>query len=417
MMCPTTDILEQKRKQLEQEIADFRSQKENEYKTFEWQLLKDVHDASGYAARQGKGGGPQKQGTATTPRKHWDHHGSFSTMTTHEAGPIAGNMSKFHDGTPADTSQPLLKDSKNLPEGVGGSLSRTQVHEREEEFQGLFTPSYLPLLDSKVKKESKAVAAGKLDLGNPDSTSSGLPEDLREGNGVQANPPYSSSASFPTIPLRSSLSPTPPRSLSGSVPRQPAHQRRSSSRSDTSLASLRSSLRDPSQPRSPKRVLFSIDNLVVSPSTSPLMQRTDAGAEPRPPDLDRASQSARDSMHADKRSKDGVWDVFPWVTAKSESTPTRGFASALTPQKPTMNTSLAISGEDFERIDGDDVLFAFDEDIGGHEQAGKGKKEEPEDGFESDEEEGTGSGLPASSPHAGSLPIEIKWPSRLGPNG
>ena len=422
-MCSTTVVLEQKRKQLEQEIADFRIQKENEYRTFEWQLLEDIRDVA-HTASQRENGGPQ---TVTPSRKHSNQHETSLTNTTEEGGQHTGDISENRDDTndisQIDARQPVLKDSNDLREREADSPSRRQFHEREQEFQGLFTPSYLPLLDSKAKLELKSNEAGKPDQGASDSTSSGHCEDACDSDGVQPDSTYSSSASFPNARLRSSLSPTPSRALSASVPRQPLHQRTSSSRSDTSLASLRSSLRDPNQPRSPKRVLFSIDNLVVSPSTSPLMKRTSTGSRACQSDVGRASRSVSDSVRADRRSDDSVWDVFSWTTAKSENEASYNSvlgkpvtASALTSLRSMANTSPSIGGDDFERIDADDELFAFDEDIGADEQACE-KKEKPEDAFESDEEEGNGGAFSTSSPHAGSLPIEIKWPSRLGPNG
>lgn len=423
-MCSTTDVLEQKRKQLEQEVADFRIQKENEYRTFEWQLLEDIRGVTAHTAGQRENSGLP---TITSSRKHPNHQRILLTNTTEETKQHTENISESHHGSKdiaqVDAKQPVLTDSDGLRDIMAGSPNRTRSHEREQEFQGLFTPSYLPLLDSKAKLELKSDDAGKPNQGASDSMSLGSREDSRTSDRVQANSTYSSSASFPNSHLRSSLSPTPARPLSASVPRQPVHQRTSSSRSDTSLASLRSSLRDPNQPRSPKRVLFSIDNLVVSPSTSPLMKRTSAESEAPPSDLGRASEAATNSIHADRRSDDSFWDVFPWTTAKSDDKPSYGFVpgkpaklSALTPLRSMTNFSPLIGGDDFDRIDADDELFAFDEDIGADEQACE-QKEKPKDAFESDEEEGSSDALPTSSPHAGSLPIEIKWPSRMRPNG
>lgn len=423
MMCSTTEVLEQKRKQLEQEITDFRIQKENEYRTFEWQLLEDTRDPTAHTARQRENDGPP---VTTSSRKHLKHHGTFGIKATGEmrqhTGDISDSLDETKDIAQVDAQKPLSTESNGLRDPVTGSSSRTRFHEREQEFQGLFTPSYLPLLDSKAKLELKSNGAGKLNQGSSTSISLGSREDSRGSDGVQTNSTYSS-ASFPDSHFRPSLSPTPAHILSASLPRQPVHQRTSSSRSDTSLASLRSSLRDPNQPRSPKRVLFSIDNLVVSPSTSPLMKRTSEGSETRSSGLGRASQPAGDSARADRRLDDSAWNVFPWNKARSDDKLSNGFMprkpvtfSALASSRPIINSFPSIDGDDFERIDADDDLFAFDEDIGAEKHAYQ-EKEKPEGGLESDEEEANGGALPTSSPHAGSLPIEIKWPSRLVANG
>ena len=163
-------------------------------------------------------------------------------------------------------------------------------------------------------------------------------------------------------------------------------------------------------PRSPKRVLFSLDNEVVSPSTSPIVQRAKLEQG--------AIKASQPRSLADRRS---VSNEFEWTKALPNGTSLHGSANGnihderdSTPLPGFINPSPAIGGDDFESIDADDELFTFDEEIGNGE-AEVDSDPEIEDDLGSDNDEQNGESLTASSPHAGSLPIEIKWPSRLGP--
>ena len=69
--------------------------------------------------------------------------------------------------------------------------------------------------------------------------------------------------------------------------------------------------------------------------------------------------------------------------------------------------------DDFEHLENDD-LFIFDEDIGRRSKK-KHQETDPEDEYDDNmgvDEKDSKDSLTASSPHAGSLPIEIKWPGR-----
>ena len=99
--------------------------------------------------------------------------------------------------------------------------------------------------------------------------------------------------------------------------------------------------------------------------------------------------------------------------AASFSTFGRAAESYLSKPSPS-----ACGAEGFEHLESDD-LFAFDEDIG---WAAKHKVQEtdPGDDFGEDvevEEKMNKDSLTASSPHAGSLPIEIKWSQRREKRG
>lgn len=88
---------------------------------------------------------------------------------------------------------------------------------------------------------------------------------------------------------------------------------------------------------------------------------------------------------------------------------TFGRATELNHSKPSPSASGA---DDFEHLESDD-LFTFDEHIGQGART-KPRETDPENEYDEDVEAGDKNEdrLMASSPHAGSLPIEIKWPGR-----
>lgn len=83
--------------------------------------------------------------------------------------------------------------------------------------------------------------------------------------------------------------------------------------------------------------------------------------------------------------------------------------------RPSTSPSLGADGFEHIRAEDDDDLFAFDEDIRYRDE--DQETQEEKDGEEDIEESAKVELLPTSSPHAGSLPIEIKWPGRKDPRG
>ena len=429
-MNPTAEVLERKRRELELEILAFRNKKEDEYRDFQRQYVRDVYSIGGVTISSGDDLDMEKHNTLSAEQNLLYRESSNlarieseafkDSELTRKAGVLNGETSQ---------SPAIQGDNINMLDHEKGHrrpLNKAQLHERELEFQGLFTPHFLPLLDGNGSKDT-ALRSGQGPNGKGSALSTlGIEDVLQGSGGRQISRGFSSSASsasFSDTHHPPSLSPPPVRPLSASVPRQPTHQRRSSSRSDTSVTSLRSSLRDPQQPRSPKRVLFSIGDKVVSPSTSPLMQRANAGSNGMPPKLVNAPPTARRVDLGPAPSKSHAWDMFPWSKTPSSIASVYGTASAASKIMTSPTRSGAASdaipltnGDEFERIDNDDELFAFDEDV----TIGKSNNEEEsklETGLGSDGEEDVEEPLPASSPHAGSLPIEIKWPAKFASNG
>ncbi|KAL8749710.1 MAG: hypothetical protein Q9184_006700, partial [Pyrenodesmia sp. 2 TL-2023] len=334
-----------------------------------------------------------------------------------------------------------------------GGSQQQPIHEREVEFQGLFTPTYLPLLSGRHRDVVNGpVSEGSVKDDTVKKPTTALTQDAVESTNHSTKPPRSNVADSRRKVMQSSATTKPsatapmsgsapltmadPHHLSSSDPRKISmSERRSSSRSDTSVSSLRSSLRDPKQPRSPKRVLFSIDDVVVSPTTSPAIQRM-INASKKSDSIDVVSKL--DASDSDIGKGDDTLDPYAW----RRDTAGQSSRSALTnipntnghsvnvgskpPPHPAAqialgSTSPSMGGDGFEHIrrgEDDDDLFAFDEDIRYHN-----KDPQANDDVGADEEllddeiKNKNQGLPTNSPHAGSLPIEIRWPSRKDPRG
>ena len=399
------EALDQKRKQLDLEIAEFKTRKDEEYRVFEKKLrgTGDEKDTRNEAERTGKSS--QERGRLQT-------RGSSQSAGAQDNGWTSKLRDGFGDDSVHDHSQSshILNAPNGQKDPVVGSF--LNEHEREKEFRGLFTPSYLPLLETTSQGQQRDSGEGvpsPLLMPQDSSTSS--------RNAAQG---FSSSATLPTPSFN--ISPPPPaaRPLAASVP----HRQELRERRDSSIASLRSSMRDPKTPRSPKRVLFSIDDVVVSPSTSPIAKRLNEGISSktmRPFDMPTAftrSSSMRNGKYEGYHVMDWTRSLpinsgtFGSNSNSPFSIPSgRPLGSTATSQpRQASNDSPLTAGEEFEHVNSEDELFAFDEDLQMEDL--EDEEENPEGDIRSDDEEDSKDAIPESSPHAGSLPIEIRWPVR-----
>ena len=417
-MASATVLLQQKREQLEQEIADFARRKEDEYKSFEQQYLSGIPNDDRFA---GNGIGTRSIGMSGKLRDQ-DHilqEKSAKRGTPAEDAALRPNAGETATREVQATSKETMGDTRSYEEGSGrDALSFAQRNEREPECKVLFTPMHLPLLGGHEQGASVGYAQDRRHSGIEQSIS--MDQQRASSNKQQTTLSLSSSATFPSDHMRSSGSPPSVRSLSASVPKKPSHHRSLSSRSDISITSLRSSLRDPKQPRSPKRVLFSLDNGVVSPSTSPIAKRTQPCQNVIPVETLSAPQLLGSSGPAATGSSRSANNASASSNLMSNDSSVNGItngkidsSSSFIKGSGIADASSLIAGDDFERIDTDEELFAFDEDID-NADADAEIQMNMEDDIGSEEEEQDGQPLTASSPHAGSLPIEIKWPPKLG---
>lgn len=399
-----SDALEKKRRQIGREIEDFKAEKERELAAFEQRLRgRGRATSSEYSGsfeakyRNGKREEPRKSNLAFDGRSPAIKIGSDSVRTNG-----INHLSR---------SIEFSCHGQENEQSSSDSLMSNSLREREFEFHGLFTPHYLPLLDSSAHTPKP----------RPTTNYSG---DLQTPRDSFSN--FSSSATFPASTIGKTTSLPSLRHFSASVPREPSLSlRHSSSRSDTSVGGRRSSLRDPKQPRSAKHVLFSINDAVVSPSTSPVLSRSTAAPQGR--DADSLSSNKPAKMPISKNKGIEIWDKGLSVLLKPKNNKTYSH----TPYDiHTPSSSILLNNEDDDfapnyDIDGDD-LFAFDEEVnisdddnyddddednisGGKTAIGSSSASV----YCSDEEgDGKDPDMRVGSPGAGSLPIEIKWPGR-----
>lgn len=439
------EALDQKRRQLDLEIQEFRENKEREFRAFESEL------------RQMQGMPSVESAETAVQHLRWrikkPKTGIGGEVKTGKEKGRGKGLLKTVERDFARRRKPALAGDNTLPNGSPAS----GACERDQEFRGLFTPNYLSLLnkESDILRSSHAKENSALQEDEQDGKKN--PQEMakrRRGSLLieeaereqmkneiaaarrSAAPMLSSSAEYHP-PAMTSPPPTPARPLSSSVPPEHAlNQRRSSSRSDLSIDGLRSSLKNPSQPKSPKRVLFSIDNTVVSPSTSPIAQRGDTGTKTKQKTSSNGSkvtesfeilQSQRDGKTTSNGpSMNGVGgNSFSRFQASSSgrlngSNPLiSSFNNLFHSSASDIDTppSSATGGEDFDILDNDEEVFYFDEDV-----SLKNERQEKEDivddvpeNEETDTDMDSEPALTSSSPHAGSLPIEIRFHKKRDP--
>lgn len=399
------EALDRKRKQLDLEVAEFRANKDEEYRVFEQQFRY-------VRTEEDKRNGPDDVARSSQERGRPQERGSSQGGVVQENGSTGILLNGFGvDSIEGQARSSYLSDVPNVQKDpvVGSFLHE---HEREEEFHGLFTPSYLPLLENTPQGQRRGSREALL------SPLFNTQEAPRSGRNTAQG--FSSSATLPTTSFNASPPPPSARPLAASVPHcEDLHGRR-----DNSIAGLRSSMRDPKASRSPKRVLFSIDDVVVSPSTSPIAQRSNKGLSSKTVGpFDMASISQKDDNARNGKYQDyGVTDWEKGLSTTSERYGFHGFPpsailngrpsafTTLSQPQPAVTASPLTGGEDFEHVNDEDELFTFDEDIDLGDL--KDQKENGDGDLRSDEEEDRKEDIPESSPHAGSLPIEIKWPVR-----
>lgn len=397
------DELNGKRAQIAREIEDFKAEKERELAAFEQSLRGrgSVNSSEYSTSFEAKFRNEKRE-------ESWGSNYSVDGNSVINIEPDSVRTNAIKN---LSRSTKFLSNGRESQHSSPDSLLSNSPRERELEFHGLFTPHYLPLLDvSPHSSKPRTTTKYSEDLQLPRDSSSNL-----------------SPATFPTSTNGNNTSLPYLRHFSASVPGE-LGLRRLSFRSDNSVGKRRSSLRDPKQPRSAKHVLFSINDVVLSPSTSPILSRSIAAPEGR--NVDSLSSNKLANMAISKNKGVETWDKGLSALLKSDykNTPFTAISqySHTLYDLPTLSSStlLNLNNEEDNFVpkydtDGDD-LFAFDEEtnlsddddddirLGGNAAAGSGSAS----GCGSDEEDGKDPDMAVGSPGAGSLPIEIKWPGR-----
>lgn len=214
--------------------------------------------------------------------------------------PLLSAPSRPDSGNSAGSqAKPAQFQSFPPPAVFGDASAAGELHEREKEFQGLFTPSYLPLLDSSPPRSSSrspksvtcappappaAAVQATVDLASTAPTDQAL-----SGSGAAHGVALGAAAIMDTPTdqnMNRALSP----SASAPSLSRPEHVRHSTNDTDSSICSdlseskiPKSALRRPSSvsrpPQSPRRVRFEFMGAEVLPTSSP--QATDLPT-PRP---------------------------------------------------------------------------------------------------------------------------------------
>ncbi|MCJ1310554.1 hypothetical protein MMC25_004219 [Agyrium rufum] len=265
------EALDRKRRVLDDEIARFKATKEEEFKAYKEEILspdnadkEDVVFEEKAVDRSPEG--DQDLSIQTTGQGNDPIPSSLSTSINVAAQAKGARAEKMGMDEPTAKEQDADKEKRKM------------LRNRKDEFHGVFTPAYLPLLEDPNIKSSRSSSNASSPAPSNRRASSPLPAGHKHrSRRLAETAPLSSSATL--LPTVSSYTPLyspndASEQMSFSAPRPSLdNDRRSSSRSDISFTSLRSSLRQPKSPKSPKHVLFSIDNIVMSPSTSPVAER------------------------------------------------------------------------------------------------------------------------------------------------
>lgn len=343
------DTLHKKRQSLDHEVEEYKALKDEEYRKFEAELRKVIQDQVEATAVSSNAG-------LTASPSQADSNGLESRRNSGGRSPTGTMLDRLRSEDGVRLQKEEDSKTPSAPVQTTEPVPDTPSHDREIEFQGLFTPKYLPLLEDPNRYSRKKATRSS-------SPPSDKPAELP--NGRPENPtPLSSSATLPTTRFSPFPSSMQSPKFSNSAPRPRLQDlRRLSSGSDTSLTSLRSSLKQPKSPRSAKHVLFSIDNTVLSPSTSPVIHRSGkvppipfSGLTDLPTSTGNVPNGNAERIQAEQaRPRGSVSEA----TSHFPRSPVRSYHQLV---EPTVMPS-SDGAADFEDVTpNEDALFSFDED-------------------------------------------------------
>lgn len=222
------DLLEQKRKQLDESIHKYIAAKEREYKQYERDVKQQLR-SSGQGSN-GNGGNGRRSSAAAEEGK-----GAVDALMN------AGQRRSVRDGGSAVEGVEVM----DRP-ALAGLTDRRTSEERDKEFVGLFTPPFLPAIDGKEAspKERRGSAPPKVEAGNRSGTPERAAPILRSESDTAAHPRV----------------------------KRPAHlqlAQRTSSSGSSADGKLTSAMKSPShaqQRPKRKRVSLAVGDTIVAPS-------------------------------------------------------------------------------------------------------------------------------------------------------
>lgn len=234
------DLLEEKRKQLDESIHKYIAAKEREYKVFEKELKQQHRAAQGHDPTDGTA----KRGSSPE-----------STQVDGDATPLEAQKTSAVDALlltaprhGADT-QALQADEdlsrRQDRSSMAGLKDRRASLERDKDFVGLFTPPYLPMLDDRDRRNLERT-----------SSAPSAVQTLHKPDGQQNQDAIERASSD------SMLQAKPKR------PSQLALAHRTSSSGSSADGKLASAMKSPTQRPKRKRVSLAVGDSIVAPSDS-----------------------------------------------------------------------------------------------------------------------------------------------------
>ncbi|KAI9734544.1 MAG: hypothetical protein M1834_002145 [Cirrosporium novae-zelandiae] len=266
--------LERKRKQLDEEIEKFRAEKDREYQLFE-QLLRNQYKNKKRELDEISSTWPAQDQNSNSSALPGIHEAGYEGSAASKARAIIDTDGRGRSLKRQAHNENMRSTDKNDQQRLSIQLdhlpqtfmhdhpeSYTPTHDRETEFRGLFTPSYLPLLDSRSRSREKI---------KQDSSNSSSNTVLFHPRYQDHNTPFHNgerSTSEPNSVSHSPLSVSPPTdSLPSTLaPSRPPILYRSLSSTNTLVSALRNPLKHKSKPK--KRVSIRIDDMIVLPNQS-----------------------------------------------------------------------------------------------------------------------------------------------------
>ena len=382
--------LDRKRKELDEEIAQFRAKKDLEYKEFEAGLrnkrkvnyISRDHSQQIDTLAQTNGSPISIPSRSLSPNSDLNAAKSDNGRNEHpevfeENGLAKKNAAALSlpspSPSPSNSSSTSSQSGKKV-KSMAGSIT-PPVYERDRDFHGLFTPTYLTLLDVKQSSLPKQTSAGH--FRHLPESSRLSPDDLKHNT------------SSPTT-KRNSLSIYRDKTVSPTI------------KPSTSLPSALRRTSSDGRPKSPKHVTFQLSDLtVVDPSSS--------YEELPTPEIPPTERDIAMEM------KTGDLGSMPLKTSAQQHS---------IPKRTTISAGGATTQhlEDEEEEEDDDDVFALDEDLEDGESiphTSRGQKPSDDEILDLDSENApyTKDELQFGSPSAGSLPISIMRPSPRGLEG
>ncbi|RMY76820.1 hypothetical protein D0864_09575 [Hortaea werneckii] len=367
--------LEEKRRQLDESIHKYIAAKEREWKQFE----KDIRQQ---ARTRGAGSGPasshapqhdacQDETTASRRRASSD-----SAHSANESPQLRGQQSSAVDALLATG---LRRDGS--VQALAGMSGRRESVEREKDFVGLFTPSFLPAIDNKRERQHERTASAP-----------GIVEASASKNSVAA--------------VRSSLQKADSDTVIQAKAKRPAHlqegQRNSSSGSLAESRLLTSAMKSPAplghaSRQQKKRVSLAVGDSIVAPSDNvplPLSNSsTPSHSRSRSPvnDLDPVANAPGTSVADFAKQPPAKFSLRGENTMNgllSLASGQQGAAGPESPARPPSAPSVAARPSPATRspskIDPDGDLFDLDEDS--DLPTPRLEEEDPVPGIEGEEE-------------------------------